>query len=69
VCPVEASEQIARGVNGSSLVIFEQSGHMPWIEERGRFFEVVRDFLRKPVKPQIREGLGGRCDDRLPVCP
>lgn len=68
VCPPEASEQIARGVNGSTLVTFEQSGHMPWIEERERFFEVVRDFLRKPVTPQVRGGLNQRCDYSLPVC-
>lgn len=45
VCPVESSEQMARGIAGSKLVIFEQTGHMPWIEERDRFFKVVRDFM------------------------
>jgi proline iminopeptidase len=46
VCPVESSEQIARGIAGAKLEIFEHSGHMPWIEERSRFFSVVGAFLR-----------------------
>lgn len=47
VCPVESSELMARGIVGSKLVIFEHSGHLPWIEERKGFFKVVRKFLRE----------------------
>jgi len=46
ICPVEDSERIAQGIPGAKLVIFERSGHMVWIEERERFFNVVSDFLR-----------------------
>ncbi|MEJ1962786.1 MAG: alpha/beta hydrolase [Gammaproteobacteria bacterium] len=46
VCPVEVAEQMARGIAGAKLVVFEKTGHMPWIEERTRFFRVVRGFLR-----------------------
>jgi len=45
VCPVEDSELIARGIAGAKLVIFEHSGHLPWIEERPRFFAEVGAFL------------------------
>lgn len=48
ICPVEVAEQIARGIARARLVVFEKTGHMPWIEERARFFSVVRGFLREP---------------------
>ena len=44
-CPVEAAHVMADGVPGSELVIFENSGHMTFVEEQGRYLEVVRDFL------------------------
>ncbi|MCC6457477.1 MAG: proline iminopeptidase-family hydrolase [Caldilineaceae bacterium] len=34
-------------VDGSELVIFEQSSHSPFIEEREHFMQVVGDFLRR----------------------
>ena len=39
-------------IPGSEVVLFEESGHFPWIEEPERFFDVVRSFLAK--------GLSGR---------
>jgi proline iminopeptidase len=33
-CSVEAAETIARGVPKSELVIFERSGHLPFVEEQ-----------------------------------
>ncbi len=45
VCPVETSQAIAGGITGSRLVVFERTGHFPWIEERKRFFELVSAFL------------------------
>lgn len=44
-CPVEAAHATADGVPGAELVIFEHSGHMTFVEEQGRYLEVVRDFL------------------------
>ena len=46
ICPVEMSETIARGIRRSKLVVFERTGHLPWIEEREKFFEVMFAFLR-----------------------
>lgn len=47
ITPVESSEEIAAGIPGAELVIFENSGHSPQLEENERFIEVVRDFLAR----------------------
>lgn len=44
-CAVEASEVIAAGVPNARLVVFENSGHMTFVEENEAYLEVVRDFL------------------------
>jgi proline iminopeptidase len=33
------------GIGGSRLVVFERSGHFPWIEEPEHFFREVTRFL------------------------
>jgi len=45
--PVSASEDIARRIPNAELVVFEESGHSPQLEEPERFQAVVRDFLRR----------------------
>jgi proline iminopeptidase len=45
VTPYPQSEIIAAGIPGSELVIFEESGHLPFVEEPDRFMQVVRGFL------------------------
>ena len=45
VTPVGESEQIATGIRGSKLVIFENSGHMPFMEEQIAFIDVVTRFI------------------------
>jgi len=40
-----AVEVIAAGVAHGRCVIFEESGHMAFVEEQARYVEVVRDFL------------------------
>ncbi|MFN8593164.1 MAG: alpha/beta fold hydrolase [Thermomicrobiales bacterium] len=45
VTPYKESEIIAAGIPGSELVIFEESGHLPFVEEQERFTEVVRRFM------------------------
>lgn len=45
VTPYGQSEIIAAGIPDSELVIFEESGHFPFIEEPDRFMQVVREFL------------------------
>jgi len=44
-CSVEAAEAITRAVPGSELVIFERSGHAPFVEEQERYIAAVRNFL------------------------
>jgi pimeloyl-ACP methyl ester carboxylesterase len=44
-CPVVMSETIHSGILGSKLIIFEKTGHFPWIESREKFFSVVSQFL------------------------
>jgi len=43
--PVQASQTIADGIPGAELVVFEESGHSPQLEEPEKFQSVVRDFL------------------------
>ncbi|MEF2967867.1 alpha/beta hydrolase [Paenibacillus sp. M1] len=47
ITPVSQSEEIHRLLKGSSLKLFEHSGHMPFIEEHDAFIESVTDFLMK----------------------
>ncbi len=44
-CPVEAAEAIAKAIPGAELAVFEQSGHMTYVEEQPLYLDVVRDFL------------------------
>jgi len=46
-CTVEAAEAIADGLPNAELVIFEDSGHMTFVEENDRYLQVVREFLNK----------------------
>jgi proline-specific peptidase len=49
-CPPEASEATAAGVPGAALHIFEESGHMPFVEQPDEFLNVVREFLKSALK-------------------
>ena len=46
--PVACSQELARGIPNSKLVVFKNSGHAPFIEESGRFVEEVTAFLTIP---------------------
>ena len=50
ITPLEASEELAEVLPNSELVVFENSGHSPQLEEKGRYLNVVRDFLTRHVK-------------------
>lgn len=41
------AETVHRGIPGSEWVLFENSSHMPHLEETGRFLEVAADFLSR----------------------
>jgi proline iminopeptidase len=43
--PAPCSEELAAGIPGSRLVIFEHSGHYPFTEEPEKFTQVVSEFL------------------------
>lgn len=49
ITPLAASEEIAAGIPGAELVIFEHSGHGPQNEERELWLETVRGFLARHV--------------------
>ena len=44
-CVPAASEQIAALIPGSQLHVFEQSGHMTFVEQQEEYVDVVRRFL------------------------
>jgi pimeloyl-ACP methyl ester carboxylesterase len=46
--PPFCSEELARGIPDASLILFERSGHYPFIEEREEFWGTVRSFLGAP---------------------
>lgn len=43
--PVRDSEVIYKGIPGSELVVFPDSGHFPFIEDSGQFVDTVGQFL------------------------
>lgn len=45
-------ETVHRGISGSEWVIFENSSHMPHLEEPERYFRVLTDFLSR-VEAQV----------------
>ena len=44
-CPVEAAKVLHHGIRGSELVIIPEAAHLPNIEQRDRFNEVLVGFL------------------------
>ena len=43
--PPACSEELARHIKGAELIIFERSGHYPFIEEPEAFSSAVTTFL------------------------
>ncbi len=43
--PTQGGERLHAGLPNSKLVIFEQSGHFPFIEEQDKFVATVRDWV------------------------
>ncbi len=41
------AETVHKGIAGSEWVLFEESSHMPHIEETERYIQVVADFLSR----------------------
>lgn len=49
ITPVVNSEEIAGLIPGAELVVFEESGHSPPLEEPARWQQVVGDFLDRAL--------------------
>jgi pimeloyl-ACP methyl ester carboxylesterase len=45
-CVVEAGEAIAAGIGDAELVVFENSGHMTYVEQNEEYLAAVRGFLQ-----------------------
>ncbi len=46
-CPVASAEVLHNGIEGSELVVIEESAHLPNIEQTDRFNEALMRFLNK----------------------
>lgn len=44
-CSIPAAEAMANGIPNAQLIIFENSGHMTFVEENEAYLAAVRDFL------------------------
>jgi proline iminopeptidase len=44
--PLTLGEQLAHGIPGAELVVFERSGHFPFVEEQEAYLRAIRHFLR-----------------------
>jgi proline-specific peptidase len=44
-------ETVHSGISGSEWVLFENSSHMPHLEETGRFLQVLSEFLHRVEAP------------------
>ena len=52
-CTPALVEPLAQGIAGAEWVLFEESAHMPYLEEPERYLEVVGAFLER-VEPQTK---------------
>lgn len=48
--PVVCSEELADGIPGAQLVVFERSGHSPFLEEPDKFLDVIAGFLKAEAR-------------------
>lgn len=58
-CSVEAAEFMAANIPGAELVVFENSGHMTYVEENEQYVNTVRDFLGRHALEYGRQMSGG----------
>jgi proline iminopeptidase len=47
VCPPSEQFKIVKALDNGEMVIFDKSGHRPFIEEPINFFEITGEFLRR----------------------
>jgi proline iminopeptidase len=46
-CSIQAAEAMAAGLPDAELVVFEDSGHMTFVEENAAYLDAVRGFLAR----------------------
>ena len=46
-CVVEGAEVMTKGLPHAELIVFENSGHMTYVEENEKYLKVVREFLTR----------------------
>jgi len=51
-CAVEGAQAMANGLPNGELVVFENSGHMTYVEENEEYVKTVREFLKKNIRSQ-----------------
>ncbi len=44
-CSIKGAQAMTKGLPHAELIVFENSGHMTYVEENERYLEVVREFL------------------------
>jgi len=49
LAPVSQVKRLSNGISTSTMVVFESSGHFPYLEEPERFLSIVRDWLATPA--------------------
>ena len=47
ICPPSQAVRMRDGIPGAELVVFERSGHFPFVEEPDAFFDTVRDWMHR----------------------
>ena len=60
LCPFELAEQLHKGIVNSKLIVFENSGHALFLEERSKFNDELIKFVKdksylKNLKPTVAE--------------
>jgi proline iminopeptidase len=47
ICPPSQAHILHDGILNAELVIFEDSGHLPYVEEAEAFFTTIRDWIKR----------------------
>jgi proline iminopeptidase len=47
VCPPDAAEYLHREIPNSKLLVIQNAGHFPWLEQPEQFFDGIKSFLPK----------------------
>jgi 3-oxoadipate enol-lactonase len=50
VSPVDAAEELARSIHGAQLHVFQNSGHLPSIDQASEYTSVLRRFIEETSK-------------------